>query len=89
LGDFERERVVTTAEVVLSELERITGTDQVRKDLDLALFDEDVLDSLGTVELIVALGEKLDISISPAQINRQQWASPRKIIAFVEEKAGA
>ena len=80
---------MTTADVVLSELERITGTDQVRKDLDLALFDEDVLDSLGTVELIVALGERLGINIYPAQINRQQWASPRKIIAFVEAKAGA
>jgi D-alanine--poly(phosphoribitol) ligase subunit 2 len=80
---------VTTADVVLNELERITGTDQVRKDLDLALFDEDVLDSLGTVELIVALGEKLGIHISPAQINRQQWASPRKIIGFIEEKIGA
>lgn len=46
----------TTNEIVLTELERITGTSEVRRDLDLALFDEDILDSLGTVELIVAIG---------------------------------
>ena len=77
---------MTTAETVLQELEKITGTDQVKKDLDLALFDEDVLDSFGTIELIVALSESLGISISPAEIDRQRWSTPRKIISYVEEK---
>ena len=69
-------------------LEQITGTDQVRRNPDLALFDLDILDSLGTVELIVALSEKFGVEISPAEIERQQWASPRKIIAYMEERVG-
>ena len=73
-------------EIILQELEKITGTDQVHRDLDLPLFDEDLLDSLGTMELIVDLSEQLGISISPAEIDRQQWATPRKIIAYIEDK---
>jgi D-alanine--poly(phosphoribitol) ligase subunit 2 len=76
-------------EIILQELEKITGTDQVQRDLDLSLFDEGLLDSLGTMELIVDLSEQLGISISPAEIDRQQWATPRKIIAYLEEKVKA
>jgi D-alanine--poly(phosphoribitol) ligase subunit 2 len=77
---------MTTTEKVLQELEKVTGTSQVQKDLDLALFDEDVLDSFGTVELIVALSECFGISISPAEIDRQRWSTPRKIISYIEDK---
>ena len=79
---------MTVAEKVLQDLEKVTGTNQVQKDLDLALFDEDVLDSFGAIELIVALSDSLGISISPTEIDRQRWSTPRKIIAYVEEKIG-
>ncbi|MGD0003920.1 MAG: D-alanine--poly(phosphoribitol) ligase subunit DltC [Anaerolineaceae bacterium] len=75
--------------IVLQELEKITGTDQVSLDLDLPLFDEDLLDSLGMMELIVALTEQLGVSLSPAEIDRQQWSTPRKIIAYLETKVKA
>ena len=77
---------MSIAEIVLNELEQITGTDEVRQNQDLLLYEEETLDSLGTVELIVALGEQLGINISPAQVNRQEWATPRKIIAYIEER---
>jgi D-alanine--poly(phosphoribitol) ligase subunit 2 len=79
---------MATSTDVLTILERVTGTDQVRRNLDLALFDLDILDSLGTVELIVALSEKFGVEISPAEIERQQWASPRKIITYMEGRVG-
>ena len=79
---------MATSADVISILERVTGTDQVRRNPDLALFDLDILDSLGTVELIVALSEKFGVEISPAEIERQQWASPRKIVAYMEERVG-
>jgi len=79
---------MATSADVMNILEHVTGTDQVRRDPDLALFDLDILDSLGTVELIVALSEKFGVEISPAEIERQQWASPRKIIAYMEERVG-
>ena len=79
---------MSTAETVLYEIEQITQTDQVRQDLDIRLFDEALLDSLGTVQLMVALSEDFGIRISPAEIERTLWATPRKIIDYVERRVG-
>jgi D-alanine--poly(phosphoribitol) ligase subunit 2 len=73
-------------ETVLSELERLTGTDQVRKDPDVDLFGHKLLDSLAAVELTIALAEGLGIEISPSDIDREMWATPQKIIDFVTER---
>lgn len=74
------------ADIILDELVKITGTEEVRSNLDVALFEEDILDSLGVVELIVALGEALNIDITPAQVDRKMWATPGKIIADIENR---
>ena len=77
---------MSVSETILNELEKVTGTDQVRKDLNLDLFGEKVLDSFGTVELIVALSQAFDIEIPPSQIDRDLWATPQKIIDYFDEK---
>ena len=77
-----------TTELVLKKLEDITGTDQVRQDLDMELFTEKMLDSFGTVELIVALSEELGIELTPGQVNRETWATPRKIIRDIDARLG-
>ncbi|MCL4529757.1 MAG: D-alanine--poly(phosphoribitol) ligase subunit DltC [Chloroflexi bacterium] len=77
---------MSVSETILNELEKVTGTDQVRKDLNLDLFGEKVLDSFGTVELIVALSQTFDIEIPPSQIDRDLWATPQKIINYFTEK---
>ena len=77
---------MSVSETVLDELEKVTGTDQVRKDLNLDLFGEKILDSFGTVELIVALSDSLSIEVSPGEIDRELWATPQKIIAYFEER---
>ncbi len=73
-------------EKVLGILEEITGTGEIRNNLDLSLFDEYVLDSLGLVQLIVSLSETFAIKIAPAEVERDQWSSPRKIIENVEKR---
>jgi D-alanine--poly(phosphoribitol) ligase subunit 2 len=73
-------------DTILNELEKITGTNEVRTNLDLDLFGEKVLDSLGTVELIVALSEVLGIDVSPGEIDRELWATPRKIIEYFQQR---
>ena len=77
---------MSVSETVLNELEKVTGTDQVHKDLNLDLFGEKILDSFGTVELIVALSDSLRIEISTGEIDRELWATPQKIIAYFEER---
>lgn len=71
---------------VLDELERITGTDQVRHNLDLRLFDEELLDSLGTVELMVSLGRQFHIAISPASFERSHWETPELIVKDIADR---
>jgi len=75
---------VSVIEIILKELEKYTGTDQVRKDLNIDLFGEKLLDSLATVELILALSEQLGMEISPGEIDREMWATPQKIIDYFE-----
>ncbi len=79
-------QLVTTETKILSILERITGTDQVRRDLDLPLFDQGLLDSLGLVELLVAVSDEFGIDIAPTEVERAQWATPRRIIAYLQER---
>jgi D-alanine--poly(phosphoribitol) ligase subunit 2 len=78
----------SVAEHVLSALATVARTSEVRRDLDLDLFGLDLLDSLGIVEVMVLLQERLGLDLSPAEIDRTEWATPRQIIAFVEKRLG-
>ncbi len=76
----------TTSEKVMNILAEITETDEVKKNPDLRLFDSGVLDSLGTVQLMVALSEQFGVEISPAEVEREEWATPKKIISYMEKR---
>jgi len=71
---------------VLDVLATVAETDEVRTNPDLALYDLQVLDSMKTVELIVAFSRELDVEISPAEFEREAWATPAKIIADVQRR---
>jgi D-alanine--poly(phosphoribitol) ligase subunit 2 len=75
-----------TADKVLELLVTVTGTDEVRANPDLPLYDSQVLDSMKTVELMIALEEELGVKVSPAEFEREMWKTPRKIIADVEQR---
>ncbi len=79
---------MTTEARVLSILQEITGADQVRRDPDILLFDRHLLDSLGMVELMVGLSEEFGVDISPAEIDRAQWATPRLIVEYMQQRVG-
>jgi D-alanine--poly(phosphoribitol) ligase subunit 2 len=71
---------------ILRHLASICGTDEVRTNPDLALYEREVLDSLKTVEFIVAIEEEFGLHVSPAELERQTWATPRKIVADLEHR---
>ncbi len=79
----------TVTERVLALLEKIAQTDEVRRNLDVELYDEHLLDSLGTVQLMVYLGEDFDIDVTPSEVDREEWATPRKIVRYVERRVAA
>lgn len=77
---------MSTADQILRVLADVAEVDEVRQNPDLRLYDLDILDSLKTVELIVAFSEKLGVDVSPAELEREQWATPSKIVAFVQDR---
>ena len=74
---------------ILDVLASVAETDEVRTNPDLALYDLQVLDSMKTVDLIVALSNEVGVEISPAEFERESWATPRKLVADVLSRMGA
>jgi D-alanine--poly(phosphoribitol) ligase subunit 2 len=64
------------ADKVLQLLAAVAETDEVFANLDLPLYDQQVLDSMKTVELMVALEQQFGVKVSPAEFEREQWRSP-------------
>jgi D-alanine--poly(phosphoribitol) ligase subunit 2 len=75
-------------EQVLALVARIAETDEVLRNPDLPLYETDILDSMKTVDLIVALEQAFGTVVSPAELDREQWATPRKIAAYMEQRTG-
>ena len=80
---------VSVAERVIAVLADVVEDNVVRTDPDIPLFEQDVLDSLRTVDLILALTKEFGVDISPAELDRSLWATPKHIVAFMEAKVRA
>jgi D-alanine--poly(phosphoribitol) ligase subunit 2 len=80
---------MTTSDKVIEVLKSISETDEVQKNPDLPLYGLQILDSMKTVQLIAAFSQEFGIDISPAEFERERWATPRKIIADIENRIGA
>ena len=79
-------RHMTVEERVLTVLVDVVEDDVVRNDPHIPLFEQDVLDSLRTVDLILALSKEFGVDISPAELDRDLWATPKHIVAFMEAR---
>jgi D-alanine--poly(phosphoribitol) ligase subunit 2 len=77
---------MSISEQVMALVARVAETDEVGRNPDLPLYESDILDSMKTVDLIVSLEESFGIEISPAELDREQWATPRKIVAYMEQR---
>ena len=80
---------MTISDRVLDVLAAVSEIEEVRHGLDVRLYDLQILDSMKTVRLIVALTSEFGVEISPAELDREQWATPRKIISYMERKVVA
>ena len=57
--------------------------------MDEDLFDAGVLDSMGTVELIVELENRFGISVPVSEFGRDDWNTANKIVEGVTELQNA
>jgi D-alanine--poly(phosphoribitol) ligase subunit 2 len=71
---------------VLQLLASVADTDEVLSNLDLPLYDYQVLDSMRTVQLILILEQEFGLKISPAEFERERWRTPRDLVADVQRR---
>ena len=57
--------------------------------MDEDLFDAGVLDSMGTVELIVEIENRFDIRVPVTEFGRDDWNTANKIVAGIAELKNA
>lgn len=70
---------------VLDIFEEVTGTDEIREDLDLDLFEAGLLDSLGIIEVLLKIEEVFGIKLQPTDLERQDMATTNNLVAFLEK----
>jgi len=73
-------------EEVLSILADLCNTDEVKDNPDVQIFEEGLLDSFGTVNLLVEIEDRLDIPVTISDFDREEWATPNKIISILEAR---
>jgi D-alanine--poly(phosphoribitol) ligase subunit 2 len=79
---------MTSSDKIIEVLKSVSETNEVQKNLDLPLYDLQILDSLKTVQLIVAISQEFGLDIPPSEFERERWATPRKIVADIEKRIG-
>ena len=80
---------MTSSDKIIEVLKSVSETSEVQKNLDLPLYDLQILDSLKTVQLIVAISQEFGLDIPPSEFERERWATPRKIVADIEKRIGS
>jgi D-alanine--poly(phosphoribitol) ligase subunit 2 len=73
---------------VLRVVARTTGTDLSDR-LYVPLFEAGLLDSMTAIALMVALSDEFGLALSPADVERADWATPRLIIADMRRRVRA
>ena len=74
------------AERTLAILCEVAGDDELQRDLDVPLFTSGLIDSLGVVRLMVAFEDAFGLVISPAELDRETWSTPRSLIADIARR---
>ena len=72
-----------TKQGVLDILNDLTGED-LSDQMDEKIFDNGLMDSMASVQMLLNLQEKFDIDVPVSEFNREEWDTPNKIVAKVE-----
>lgn len=71
---------------ILDMLVEIADDDEVREHLDDGLFEYGYLDSMGAVELLLAIEDELGVTIAPTEVPREEMNTANLIVSQVEKR---
>lgn len=70
---------------VIDILTEICGAEPGEITPELRLFDEGLLDSFGTIQLVMALEDTFGVALAIEELSREKLATPAQIAALIEE----
>ncbi len=73
-------------EKIIEIFEEVLGTDEIAEDLDLDMFENELLDSLAIIEVLLGIEEKLGLSLQPTDLERKDMATVNNLVAFLEPR---
>ncbi len=71
---------------IIDLLVNLTGEEELGDYCDVDLFEEEVLDSLGAIEVLVAIKQQFGVAIAPTELEREEMNTVDKIIERVKER---
>ncbi|HAU4872752.1 D-alanine--poly(phosphoribitol) ligase subunit DltC, partial [Clostridioides difficile] len=69
-------------ETVIEIFEDVLGTDEIREDLDLNLFETELLDSLAIIEVLLEIENRLGIELQPTDLERKDMSTVNNLVKF-------
>lgn len=73
-------------ETVISIFEDVLGCDEIKEDLDLDLFEAELLDSLAIIEVLLEIEERLGITLQPTDLERSDMDTVNNLTKFLEAR---
>lgn len=73
-------------ETVIEIFEDVLGTDEIRDDLDLNLFEAELLDSLAIIEVLLEIENRLGIELQPTDLERKDMSTVNNLVKFLETR---
>ena len=73
-------------EKVIEIFEEILDTDEIRDNMDLDMFENEMLDSLAIIEVLLGIEDKLGISLQSTDLERKDMATVNNLISFLESR---
>jgi D-alanine--poly(phosphoribitol) ligase subunit 2 len=70
-------------EKIIEIIEKISDCKSLKKNRDIDLLENEILDSLAFIELITALEDEFNIEIQPTQVKPDTWRSITSIANLV------
>lgn len=73
-------------EKVLDLLVKLCEDESLRNNLDMDLFEDDLIDSLAFAELLFLIEEDFGVIIAPSEVAREDINTASKIIFLIKER---
>ena len=73
-------------ESVIEIFEEVLGSDEIRDNQDLDMFENEMLDSLAIIEVLLGIEDKLDLSLQPTDLERKDMATVNTLVDFLKDR---